>query len=238
MITSETISEYPSLESIGPSLRSLTKGPEHSLVVNYIDSKITPYSDEWQVIFLEPRVDACFPDIVIVYFDTNISENWSRDRAKLVKSDIRILHYIFTNEVVTLSQLNTFFPKGVSSSLKRLHEAKVIEWIAGDWRAKPLHEIFAIKKLVAIEAKISNWQQGLQQAFHNSWFASESYLLLQHMPRRTTLLQQAENMGVGVLMPHQCLDKPEISAQVERMPKSYASWLFNEWAWRAKLAKN
>jgi hypothetical protein len=114
-----------------------------------------------------------------------------------------------------------------------LLDAELINYKEGWWEAKPLEEIFAIGRLIAIEAKMKNWQEGLQQAFHNTWFASESYLLLPDVPNTSELTQQATSFGVGLLAASCSPVQSQLPAKVGQLPKSYASWLFNEWAWQA-----
>jgi hypothetical protein len=96
-----------------------------------------------------------------------------------------------------------------------------------------LRDVFAVRRIVAIEAKVSDWQDGLQQAFQNSWFASESYLLMPHIPRSPLLLEESARFGVGLRTQGQPLDNGELCPRQVPVPRSYASWLFNEWVWRA-----
>jgi hypothetical protein len=118
-----------------------------------------------------------------------------------------------------------------------LLDAELVDDKEGLWEAKPLEEIFAIERLIAIEAKMKNWQEGLQQAFHNTWFASESYLLLPDVPNTSDLMQQAASFGVGLLTACCSPVQSKLPAKVGRLPKSYASWLFNEWTWQAISTK-
>ena len=122
----------------------------------------------------------------------------------------------------------------VSMSLERLRDADLVTYKSGSWRVKSLNEIFAVRRLITIEAKVSAWNQGLHQAFYNTWFASESYLLIPHIPKASRLLDEAERFGIGVVTHDQHLNKSAACARKEQIPKSYASWLFNEWVWRAK----
>ncbi|MEP0873897.1 hypothetical protein NDA01_29755 [Trichocoleus desertorum AS-A10] len=235
LISADTIKHYPSLNPAGLSLRTPTRGPEHGLVYEYIKCKLPPApADHFRTIFIEPRLDAGFPDIVVVYWHGPTADRWMESRAKLTKLDIRLLHYLFIGGSSDFEHLNTFFTKGVASSFKRLYNAGLIKWVSGNWQTQPVHEIFSVRRLIAIEAKVNEWKHGLQQALRNTWFASESYLLISQMPNSPKLLEEAARCGVGVVSCHQFLDNPELSARHEQLPKSYASWLFNEWAWRSK----
>jgi hypothetical protein len=234
MVSAENIVSFPSLISGGLSLRKRTKGSESDMVQEYVKSKILVDEPRpAKLVFLEPHVDSAFPDIVIVDFAPEIANQWSPKRARINKFDLRILHYIVSERTVERSQLKMVFPNSSSKSLRRLLEAKLVDYNEGLWQAKPLEEIFAIRRLIAIEAKMKNWQEGLQQAFHNTWFASESYLLLPDLPNTSDLTQQATSFGVGLLAASCSPVQSQLPAKVGQLPKSYASWLFNEWAWQA-----
>ncbi|MBN3951306.1 MAG: hypothetical protein HWQ38_34485 [Nostoc sp. NMS7] len=199
IIQSENFQEFPSLGTLSLSLRKPTKGVEYEMVYKYIQSKLLSPSEngELKFIFLEPQIDSGFPDIVIVYFQPDIAKKWLPTRLKITKLDLRILHYIFSELSVETSTLEMVFPNYFYKSLRRLLEANLIHCKEGRWEAKPLEEIFAIQRLIVIEAKINNWQQGLNQAFQNTWFASESYLLLPNLPSNSDLIWEAKILFSG-----------------------------------------
>ena len=112
-VDANNISEYPCLELTGISLRQPFKGREYEFVYEYIQSKIpSALSKQKKTVFVEPRVDSTFPDIVIVYFDNNFSNNLPYRRPKLRKLDFKILHYIFTQKSVEKAQLKMVFQDG------------------------------------------------------------------------------------------------------------------------------
>jgi hypothetical protein len=98
----------------------------------------------------------------------------------------------------------------------------------GRWRARSLSKTFAIRRIVAIEAKVNEWRAALDQAFVNTWFTPESYVLVPVIPRGADLLETALRQGVGVLSK----ERPNLEPRPAMHPTSYASWLFNEWSWR------
>jgi hypothetical protein len=91
---------------------------------------------------------------------------------------------------------------------------------------------FAVRSIIAFEAKISSWAIAVQQAFINRWFATESYVLVpKHAPLHR-LVTVAGDVGVGVWT--EGARRPVLRAVKSdaRQPVSYASWLFNDWSWR------
>lgn len=236
MISAVNIQNFPYLELGSLSLRTPTKGAEYKMVEEYVYSALfAPEVGKEKIFFLEPQVDSTFPDIVVVYFESEIAKEWSQKRAKLNKLDVRVLHYVFLEKAVEQAKLKLVFPGGFSKSLRRLLDADLVDYEEETWRVRPLQEIFAVQRLIAIEAKIKNWQGGLQQAFNNTWFASESYLLLPSIPKASNLVQDAKHLGVGLLTSQCSFLCSKLPSKINQLPTSYASWLFNEWAWQAWL---
>lgn len=222
--------------SNGPTLRQPTPGPEIELVEEYVKSRLPrPPRGQQMTVFLEPEIESGFPDIVAVYWHVGTVANWSTARAELSNLDIRVAHFLAMAGASTLDFVRRFFNKSVLNSLERLRNANIISQNSRSLRLRSLNEVFAVRRLIAIEAKIEQWRVGLHQAVQNTWFASESYLLLPRVPPRSRLLDLALRFGIGVRTCDQNLDISDCLPRRDRIPKSYASWLFNEWVWRASI---
>lgn len=236
MITSESIKNFPYLNNAGLVSRKIKIGPESAFLQEYLQDSLPKVPGGQELtIFIEPNVDSVFPDAVVVYWDVNIARKWSKDRLQLSKQDIRLLHYFSLVKTADYSTLETVFSDRLRKSLQRLENAQLITKGKSDsWRIKPLKTIFAVKRLITIEAKISDWQGGLLQAFFHTWFASESYLLISKLPKGKQLVDEASRLGIGVATHEFPLENSLSKARCENIPKSYASWLFNEWVWKAK----
>jgi hypothetical protein len=214
--------------------RTVTEGPELDVVRAFVESGIGKGRSDAQVlVFCEPLLETGYPDAVVVHWQRCRSEAWPAARADLTPDDIKLLHFLSGARCV----LRDEFMQGRSvgrraRSLDRLAAAGVVT-VSSRWvRCRPLREIFAVSRIIAIEAKISDWRAGLRQAFLNTWFASESFLLLPHAPERSQITVEAQRAGVGVVDATQRLVAPHVPSRRDRLPQSYASWLFNEWAWR------
>lgn len=219
-----------------PSFRSPTSGPELDLVREYLATYLPPTPrGQRRSIFLEPKLESGYPDVVVVYWHPLVANQWKPERAQLTKGDLRILHFLSIGGPATVEQLKEYFPSRLQASLRRLAEAGVIWGTKNTWRARTLRRTFAIKRLIAIEAKIDEWRRGFRQATQNLWFASESYLLLASAPRDPTIFELAEELGIGVLDKGRAIPDALHPARHHPIPRSYASWLFNEWVWRAEL---
>jgi hypothetical protein len=184
-------------------------------------------------VFTEPRLDTGYPDLVLVHWDRKVSDAWPISRAELTREDVRLLHFLHRSRSVSRDDLRCRSSlRQPDRAVERLVAAQVVKVSSRSIRVRPLSEIFAVRRLIAIEAKISDWRRGLQQAFVNTWFASESFLLFPHVPKGSLLLEDAARIGVGVVSVDQGLSTPLLCSRRDRLPQSYASWLFNEWAWR------
>ncbi len=98
------------------------------------------------------------------------------------------------------------------------------------WRIRSLRSCFAVQRIIAIEAKIDNWRRALRQAAMNLWFASSSFVLLPPSRKTDEVESHAEQLGVKIWTHGSTFSVTGSNVG----PRSYASWLFNEWAWRER----
>jgi predicted transcriptional regulator len=216
----------------GLSFRRSRSGPEQELVDWFLEQDaIRPGQGERVTIFREPRVASGFPDLVAVVWEESIASRWNSARRNLTASDLRVMHHLAVTGPVEMEVLTRLFRSQVERSLERLLLAGMVHYSERKWQGRPLPNIFAARRIVAIEAKVSEWRAALDQAFLNTWFTAESYILVPTLPRKTQLLDAALQRGIGVL----CKEHGawNFAPSATRTPRSYASWLFNEWAWRA-----
>jgi hypothetical protein len=116
--------------------------------------------------------------------------------------------------------------------LMRLEEAGVVTVGKDKCRARSTSSIFAVERIIAIEAKVSATQRALEQACANTWFSSESHALLPRPRTAERLMGVASSLGVGLLGFEDDRVAKVCEASVRAVPLSYGSWLFNEWTWR------
>lgn len=233
IISAKRMGKSPYSQLCGLNLRKPLNGPEHDLVQEYVESNLPmPSRGISLTVFIEPEIESGFPDVVAAYSHVATTRRWKASRISLTKADVRIAHFLATMGPSSIDALGRFFPNRPKRSLERLLDAGVVQNLSGRWVLKPVRDVFAIRRLVAIEAKVLDWQEGLRQALQNVWFASESYLLLPKLPKTLLLKEEAARFGVGLRVQGQPLDDAEKPSRLSQIPASYASWLFNEWAWR------
>jgi hypothetical protein len=218
---------------LGPSFRRRQVGPEDELVDWFLDNlPVRIPRGSRATVFREPRLQSGFPDIVITIWNVKATESWVPERADLTNRDIRVMHHIGQRGACSSTELQSLFSDRIAPCIERLLAAEMVRPRKDVWVARSLAKAFAVRRIIAIEAKMTDWAVALEQAHLNTWFASESYVLLPHVRRREKVVAEATAAGIGVWSREDGKVQPPTSEPTP-MPRSYASWLFNEWAWRA-----
>ena len=210
--------------------RSSPSGPETSLIDWFVETNPVPVGNGFEAtLFREPKLESGCPDLVAVVWNRAATERWNPARADLTKQDLQLLQVLVYRGPVQLSELQAIRTRPVEKHLQRLARANMIEETKAGWQSRPLREIFAATRIIAIEAKMADWRRGLEQAANNKWFASCSFLLMPRVARSSRLWAEAASLGVGIWT------KDAIEWQVpapRALPRSYASWVLHECAWR------
>jgi hypothetical protein len=216
-----------------PTFRRPRSGEEQELLDWFLEQALRRVPRGHAVtVFREPRVESAFPDLVIVAWKPSIARDWSAERLHLRMSDMRLVHYLWAHGPRDLKELRQVFPRSLTAALERVLAADLVRRVGVLWTPRAISRTFAATRIIAIEAKMKHWSGAVEQACLNTWFASSSYVLVPRVPRGATVPTPARMLGVGVLTQHSdALDT--LWSRVDDLPRSYASWLFNDWAWRA-----
>jgi hypothetical protein len=218
----------------GAVFRRQRRGPEAELVTAFLENFpfIVPQGCR-ATVFCEPRIESGFPDLVIVFWSVATARKWASARTELTNTDIRLIQYFHEVGPAPMHALKHVLTRGLAGALERLEAAELVRRLRGDvWKPRSLNDNFATRRIIAVEAKISAWSEAIDQAFLNTWFASDSFVLLPHKKASAAARAAARLRGIRLCSP----DKPiscKRPAYPNRIPRSYASWLFNEWAWRS-----
>jgi hypothetical protein len=189
-----------------------------------------------RTIFVEPSLGTARPDIVIVDWDRSVTFSWSEQREFLVEIDLRLAHLLYNEGPLSEETIQAFFPRQTKSSLARLQKAKLVESTHENWCLCNFQELFAVRQITALEAKISTLSRAIEQAYFNTWFASESYVLSGLRRLTNSVIQKAQSYGIGLWAAFEKPSRePLLSARKYGLPQSYASWLFNELVWKTSL---
>lgn len=228
---------YHDLNSKNIKSRKIRTGPEYDLVESFLEKYQDFFCDSGYnlSILIEPFMEIGYPDIVAVSWDRKIFKGFNSNRLDITKLDIKILNHLSLSSGKNILDLNLelgFDTRTIEASLLRLQKADLILDYNSCFTARPLGEIFAPSKVIAIEAKISDWKHAFQQAQLNHWFSSESYVLFPGLEARQELLEYSENYRVGLLMGSKGNFNKITNFSENEIPRSYGSWYLNELLYR------
>lgn len=215
-----------------PRSRARRAGPEQDLLSAALRTLSQRYSKHSPLVFLEPELPTGFPDAIMAYPSRYFMDSKCTARMQLTPRHLRLLHHIYAERGTSVRELMVslqWTERRICNTIADLTEAGFLRTRGARVTANSLRNIFALKKIVAIEAKINNWRGALEQAIGNTWFASESYVLLPERPHLQKVIAEAEGYGVGVLSCNGNDTRTLLRAAKRRLPLSYGSWLINEW---------
>ena len=222
---------------IGLRSRVVREGPELELVEEFIHKipKIFKPKKNKLALFIEPLIEGAYPDIVVTEYNPKIIDTWKKERNILNNIDFKIFENLRQHRGLTSTELfkkTNHNYKVLLQSIEKLYDAGLVERTQGKWKPKPLSETYSVKRLVSIEAKMTEWKTLLNQADANQWFASESYALSSVKNPRESTINKFKDYGIGLYsLSDQKLVKFN-EAKKQSLPKSYMSWMFNEWVGR------
>lgn len=217
---------------IGARFRRARPGPELDLVEFFLRAMPLRIPRGCRAtVFREPRLESGFPDLVIVVWREDITHAWRPERTSLELHDLRVMHFLHHTRRASEDELVGCFGRRATASIERLHDAALIRPVRYGWVPCALRRAFAASKIIAVEAKLGKWADVLNQAFLNTWFASKSYVLVPDPPSQLQLAA-AQRLGIGVCSIDDRKVR-EVASRSTRLPRSYASWVLNDWAWRS-----
>lgn len=225
---------------IGFSSRKPTRGPEWELVQNFLEFKVNKLTRLKRqninyAVFIEPLLDTGFPDIVIAEYKPSSFDDWNKTRNSLKITDLKVFQHILKfggSDSETIENMLGISNKPLLTTLERLLDAGLIIRRSKQWKARDHRRTLGVKKIVAIEAKISNWVAAFNQAQLNKWFSSESYVLTNTQNPTARTLSRSKEIGVGIyILSNNNLRKIN-NSQTIPFPSCFGSLLFNEWIGR------
>lgn len=175
-----------------------------------------------------------FPDIVFASYSPKILENWSEQRENLETNDLKVLSQLLMTKGSTGSELITRLKmpeKDTIQAIEKLLDAHMIIRDHGLWKPVDIKKIYNIKKLISVEAKMTDIKKVAEQSLINTWFASQSYALTSTSNPQSSTIKKFERQGTGLYCKKRSFRKI-VEAKKLASPSSYQSLQFNEWIGR------
>jgi hypothetical protein len=220
---------------IGLYTRPATLGSEYELVEQFIEYYCNTFicnnKKNRLAVFVEPRIDSGFPDVVFASYLPSITDNWSQQREALDVFDLKLLSYLCSTENVTGKKIIStlgFPEKQTLGSLEKLMDSKLVSYRSGSWRVRELCKVFSLTKLIAVEAKLNDIEKLVEQTHLNTRFASHSYALTNSAHPQGTTVNTFKCFGLG-LYGKDTQFRHIVKAKPFSIPSSYLSFQFNEW---------
>jgi hypothetical protein len=224
-----------SAPNIGLHTRTAARGEEFALVEKFIEYYCHIFTRDNKktqlAVFVEPRIDSGFPDIVFASYLPSITDNWSDAREALGSYDLKLLSYLCGATEVSGAKLISklgFSEKQTVTSLEKLMDAKLITYRDHSWRVRELRNVFSLTKLIAVEAKLNDISKVIEQTHLNTWFASHSYALTNTARPQGETVKTFSRYGLGLYCKGKQFQRV-VKAREYNLPSSYLSLQFNEW---------
>ena len=121
--------------------------------------------------------------------------------------------------------------KDTIQAIEKLLDAHMIIRDHGLWKPVDIKKIYNIKKLISVEAKMTDIKKVAEQSLINTWFASQSYALTSTSNPQSSTIKKFERQGTGLYCKKRSFRKI-VEAKKLASPSSYQSLQFNEWIGR------
>lgn len=231
----DIIEIYDEYRQLGIKTRKITEGLEFDLVRSFIDyrkERFKPTSQEKLAIFIEPKVNNSYTDIVFVGYNPENYSYWNENRNDLNTIDYKILYHIYISKQINAKEINQQLGiswKDIILAIERLYDSKLIFRRNSYWRVKN-KSIFSVNNIEAVEAKINKLDEVFKQALINKNFASESYIL-SNMDNSivSEKLDRFNRFGIGIYTSNKERFKKVNESTKLDIPVSFSSIYFNEW---------
>lgn len=223
---------------LGILTRRNTDGIEFEMVKDFINFRRKIYKEKLDrslAIFLEPKINNAYPDIILVEYDPSSYKIWDKARTQLELFDLKVLNHIYRHNKVSSSALITELSicyKDLLFSLERLYDSGLLDRADKKWIIDN-RSFFGVKKIEAVEAKIGKWDDVFQQALVNKNFASKSFILTKRKSKPDDeIVSRFTEFGIGVYLFDDVKFIKISEAKKNEFPINYISLYINEWIGR------
>lgn len=212
-------------------VRTRTAGAELDFVYSFVEVLAgSCRKRDSMALFLEPRIDSGYPDLVQVVYSPGFAERWVPERDLLDDGDLKALAYLVDAGFASVEAAAVALgapERRIVARMGRLCCCGMARKTANGWRPAKRAGYFGVKSITAFEAKMSAPGAVLRQALMNTRFASSSCALLASKSPAAATRSKFARFGIGL----RAGDSFEelVRAERRRLPNSYVTLKFNEW---------
>jgi hypothetical protein len=149
----------------------------------------------------EQAVGAVIPDFIYVRTDELPAGRVSHNLTRIEAAIVALVLQRNGLDILTLAETLFSTPSRLEPRLSVLRKKGVLVLEAsGSYRTADPFDVER-RHIVAVEAKLTRWQDALEQAVSYLTFANESYIALPHdlLTRRPGIAEEASARGIGVI---------------------------------------
>ncbi|KEK23349.1 hypothetical protein [Bacillus gaemokensis] len=186
----------------------------------------------------EVRTGYGIPDILVIEYDLDVIKKRKQKFKEALSVDASyLMAYLAERRWVSIEKIVKALNlkrTTVFKNISELYDRELIEISGNLIKARPRHEILAVKRLLVFEAKLNQWKVAIDQAERNLWFTNESYILLPYKDTGLTysIICECEKRGIGLsfLSPERILSI-KVKPSKKRLINSPLLWTINEKLW-------
>ncbi len=191
-------------------------------------------------IWMEQEADTRYgrPDVLVVEYKKSVISRRVRSLRKGMPDFSQACAYAMqiltrrrwtkTNSLAAHLRCSVGEAKDISS---RLRSRRLVLSKNGCIRARPLGEVFAIKRITTYEGKLTKWKNAVEQAERHLWFTGDSYVLIPRMKERflQKVIESCRMREVGLIV----IEKDHsfrilLAPQCRKPRNTYLAWSLNE----------
>ncbi len=187
----------------------------------------------------EFRTGYGFPDLLRIEYDKKVVMRRRRNpnlrNLKHFDTDCAyMMAYLSEKRWIKLSTLKskaTLYNGSINVIIEKLRERGLVVKRGDKIKSKPRREIFAIKSIVAIEAKLRQWKRAVLQAQRHLWFTNNSNILIPTncCTQVNTIIDSCKKYHVGLIALSEDRKILTIVKRGKRKPyNTHLAWLLNE----------
>jgi hypothetical protein len=187
----------------------------------------------------EFRTGYGLPDIVLIEYLPKVVEKRKKQMGRIQVGAFTVdcayaMSYLANRRWVRLKTLKSAFRSSngpFNTALQTLIDRKMVSVKEDKIKARPKTEVFVVRNIKVIEAKLGNWRRALMQAQRYQWFTESCYVLMPEQSRikKRQIALACKKYHVGLIFFSRERGISDVIKVGRKRPyNTYLAWLMNE----------